>query len=404
MAADVDDLLQALQRQLLEHLDRTGAGRVQQQLVKALLQPRLSGQVLGQVGGEELHVAHAVVFGVQTRPRHQPGVPLHPDHRAVAGRARQRQGEVAQPAEQVQHALARLHVQQVQRAGDHRLVQLGIDLDEIERAEQQFHVPLRQPERQLRRLAAERMHGIVAAWLQEDGEPMRLPERGKLRPVRLGQRLQVPEHQRDGGIAGDEFDLRDVAARFHAVHQRAQRVQLEAQLRNDGMAFAQVGDETRVGFAEAHQRLVLLFHPPHRQAALAPIAPGLPTQRRQHRGRRHVADALQVVQQHLLLGFDLPVFGQMLQHAAGADAEMRAARRHAVRRCGEHFQRLRLVEVLGARGLLHGDGFTRQRTGNEHGLAGLRVALRPAGDATPIVGEMEDVEGLGGLVEAGHGA
>jgi hypothetical protein len=39
-----------------------------------------------------------------------------------------------------------------------------------------------------------------------------------------------------------------------------------------------------------------------------------------------VADALQVVHQHALLGDDLLVLVQVLQHAAGAGAEMRALR------------------------------------------------------------------------------
>ncbi len=88
----------------------------------------------------------------------------------------------------------------------------------------------------------------------------------------------------------------------------------------------EVGDEARILLAEADQGLALLLHAAHREPALAAVAPGGVGQRRQHALGRDVADALQVLQQHALLGDDLLVLGQVLQHAAAAGAEMRAAR------------------------------------------------------------------------------
>ena len=278
--------------------------------------------------------------GIRAGTLHQPGIAFHADHFAIARCARQRQGEVAQAAEQIQHALARLHVQQLQRAGDHRLVELGVDLDEVQRAEHQFDVPLRQPERQLRRIAGERVNGIDATRLQEDRKAFGFSEGRELRLVGIGEWLQVAEHKRDLCIAGDELDLRDVAARVQAIDQCAQRRDLEAQLRDHDMAFADVGHEARILLAEPDQGLVLLLDPAHREATLPAIAPAVPAQWWQHALRRNMADALQVLQQDPLLGLDLP-----------------------------------LVNVH-----------------NFHGQT-----------ATAIQAEIDDGNGLGGLVEASHG-
>src|SRR3546814_3116094 len=97
------------------------------------------------------------------------------------------------------------------------------------------------------------------------------------------------------------------------------------------MAFGQVGDEARIALAEADQGLALLFHPAHREATLAAIAPGDISQRWKQVVRGNVADALQVLEQHALLGQDLLRFGQVLQRAAAAGAEVRAARVDAIR-------------------------------------------------------------------------
>ena len=76
----------------------------------------------------------------------------------------------------------------------------------------------------------------------------------------------------------------------------------------------------------------------------------------------------QVLQQHVLLGRDLLVLVEVLQHATGADAEVRATRHDPVRRRLEHFDRLALVEVAIPAGLLYADQFTRQGARDEHGF------------------------------------
>ena len=108
---------------------------------------------------------------------------------------RQWQGEITQPAEQVQHALTRLYIQQVQRARNHRLIEFGVDLDEIQWAEIELDLPLRQLERQLRYLPVERMHRIQPTRLQEDVEIMCLRKRGQGLLVVVRQRLQVAKYQ-----------------------------------------------------------------------------------------------------------------------------------------------------------------------------------------------------------------
>ena len=90
MAADVDDPLQAFQRQLLQHLDRTRTRGIEQQLVEARLHPRLPGQVLRQVGGMELHIGEAVMRGIGAGALHQAGLAFHANDIAIARRPRQR--------------------------------------------------------------------------------------------------------------------------------------------------------------------------------------------------------------------------------------------------------------------------------------------------------------------------
>jgi hypothetical protein len=172
--------------------------------------------------------------------------------------------------------------------------------------------------------------------------------------------------------------------------------------RHDGVAFDEVGDEARILFAEAHERLVLLLHATHGEAALAAIAPGGIDQRRQHGLGRDVADALQVLQQHALLDVDLFGFVEVLQRAAAAGAEVRAARGNAIGRSDEHLERACLVEMAMARGLLRDDGFAQQGAGHEDRFARTgRLRSGPTGDAAPVMAEVGDLDFERGLVEAG---
>ena len=116
----------------------------------------------------ELDVGHAVGGGVLARAGDQARIALDAHH--LAGMASQRQGEVAQAAEQVEHALVRLRIEQLQGARDHALVEARVDLDEIERAEREVEpVPgQREVERGRRRM--QRLHRLHPARLQQHRE------------------------------------------------------------------------------------------------------------------------------------------------------------------------------------------------------------------------------------------
>ena len=152
------------------------------------------------------------------------------------------------------------------------------------------------------------------------------------------------------------------------------------------------------GCADADHCLVLLLDPFDRQSALAPIAPFFVAERWQPALGADLADALEVFRQHILLDLDLSPGGQMLERASTANAEMRTTRLDAIRRGLDDLQCLRFVEMPRAGGLLHADRFTRQRAGDEHGLAGIRMTFGPTRDAAAIQAEIDDGNGLGGLV------
>ncbi|MNT26725.1 hypothetical protein D3C72_1623180 [compost metagenome] len=65
---------------------------------------------------------------------------LHCHH--FASSLGQRQGKVAQAAEQIEYALIRGRFQPVQRLGHHRFVDPGVDLHEISGPVSQFQIPL----------------------------------------------------------------------------------------------------------------------------------------------------------------------------------------------------------------------------------------------------------------------
>src|SRR5690606_17873314 len=123
------------------------------------------------------------------------------------------------------------------------------------------------------------------------------------------------------------------------------------------------------------------------EAALAPVVPGGIGERRQHPLGLDVADAAQVVQQRALLGLDLLLLAQVLQHAAGAVAEVRAARLDPVRRGLQHLQGAGLVEMAIAAGALGPDPLARQPALDEH-----RLALGIAADAATVMAQVMDIE------------
>ena len=188
----------------------------------------------------------------------------------------------------------------------------------------------------------------------------------------------MAEDQRDRSVAGDEFDLRDAALAVERVDQRGQFGDALAKRRHDRVAMAQLGHETRIQLAKTDHRAAFLLDEPHRETTLAPITPGGVDQRLQHATRLRHGRARQVFQQHVLLGGDLLVLVEVLQHAAGADAEVRAARLHPVRRSLEHFDRLAFIEVAIAAGLLDADRSPGKAPVTNTALPSSRPTPRPS--------------------------
>ncbi len=114
-----------------------------------------------------------------------------------------------------------------------------------------------------------------------------------------------------------------------------------------------------------------------------------------------MADPLQVVHQHALLGDNLLVLVQVLQHATGAGTEMRALGGHPLRRGLQHFHGARLVEMAAAGGLFSHHHLAGQRATDEGDLAALAFT---AGDTATIMAEVEDLGLEWGTVGAGTGS
>ena len=175
MAGYVDDAADVLERQLREHLGCARTGWINQELVEPLFHPLLVRQVAGQIGGMKLDVRNPVALRVVPGARYQTGVAFHAhDLPCSPGKG---QGEIAQTAEQVEHTILRLWIEQLQRAGDHFLIQPGIDLDEIERAESELQVVFWNGKAQFDLLRPERMHRFDSTRLQEQGETTVLGKR-----------------------------------------------------------------------------------------------------------------------------------------------------------------------------------------------------------------------------------
>ena len=218
---------------------------------------------------------------------------------------------------------------------DHAQVHVAIDLDEIERPERDVDVELGDRKRQRHRVGPQRRHAVGAARLQQDRQPVVAHKFDECAAVGVRQGPEIAQGQRHGVVAGRDLDLRDVGARLEAADQRAELGDAQAHRRQQRVALAEVGDEARIVLAEADHHLVLLGHPLDRQASLAAIAPRFAREWFEPARRCHLADALEVFGQHILLGRDLRRGRQVLHAASAAGAEMRAAWLDALRRAHE---------------------------------------------------------------------
>ena len=296
-----------------------------------------------------------------------------------------RQREVAEPAEPVDHAFARLRLQQPQGPRHQRAVDVRIDLGEVGGPERHAHPELRQAIVQGvrgRLRLVERMGAVRAARLQPPLHPVAGAEGAQGVQIRLRQRLQVAQDQHGDRVPRREFDLRQAVTQSHRGDQGAQRRQQGADPLRQHRAGLHVGHVAGLALVEAHQHLALLHHVAHRQAGPVPVTPGGPLQRPQDARRPDLGQMPEVVLQHPLLHGHLGGRVQMLHLAppagAGVQAEVRASRAHALRALAEHGHGLGLFPLVLAPRHAHGHALAGQCAVDEHDLAIVAPGHAPA--------------------------
>ena len=405
VAADVDDATRQTGpagRVQVGH----GLGQREGALSRRIHQPAIGGAVAGQVGRADLKQvlrlearvrAQAVGAGVVAGTLHQGRAALDAQH--LARQRGQRQREVAQAAEPVDHAVARLHAQQPHRPLHQHAVDLRVDLREVGGLERHGHAELGQAVGQRRAALVEPVHGVGPARLQPPLHAVGAAEGAQPIGVGRGQRLQVAQHQRDDLVARGQLDLRQPVALVHAADQLAQWHQHRADRRVQHRAHLHVGHVAALAFVEADQHHALLGHVPHRQPGAEAVAPGRAVQRAQQPFGPHLGQVLQVVLEHPGLHGHLGGRVQVLHLAAaagaGVQAEVRAGGLHALRALArQRRHRALLPGVLAARHL-HLHALAGQRALDEHHLA--------VGAARHALGlEVERLD-LQPIVSVGHG-
>ena len=327
-------------RQCLGQCKRAFARRIDQPLVGHTVLHQHFGRHLEQVARHKLRGRQRAAVGVRVvgrivlaRARHQRLAALDAQH--LARLCRQRQREVAQTAEPVDHAFVRLHLQPLQRTAHQHAVDVGVDLREIRGTERHGDAELGQAVAQLRRVLADAMHGVRPLGLQPPLHARVCGCKG-VQPgqISLAQRLQMAQHQRRHFVTAGQLDLWAGIACLHAGDQCAQRQQQVAHMRRQDGAALHVGDVAALAFVKADQHLALLDHMAHRQARAPAVAPVRPMDGAQQMVGLALAQMPEVVFQHALLHRHLRGRVQVLHLAAatgaGMQAEMRAAWRHAL--------------------------------------------------------------------------
>ncbi len=158
----------------------------------------------------EFHVAHAVTHSVVTCPGHQGLVAL--DTHYPPGDPRQRQGEVAQPTEQIEDLGVGGQPQEVHRPADQRLVDEAVDLDEVSREELHLQVESRQAVDERLNLSLQGSNGVQPPGLQIEPDPVSRLKTAQVRQILRRRRLQHPQHQRRDVVRDCHFDLRQPRA------------------------------------------------------------------------------------------------------------------------------------------------------------------------------------------------
>ena len=200
-------------------------------------------------------------------------------------------------------------------------------------------------------------------------------------------------------VARGDLYLRDALANAQSLDERRKLLGKRREALEEYLAAAQVREIWLVALAKARKDAPLLVHVPHAEPRAASIGKCGTAQRLDHTQRLNAADALEVIEQLALFRGELSLRRQVLQGAAAAHTEMRAARRHAVGRGRQDVEQHGLFELAAPLRHAKAHPFARQRARDEHGLA------RHPRDAAAVVGEIHDVrlERLAGQL-SGHAA
>ena len=320
-------------------------------------------------------------------------------------RARVASGSVKLPSPQNQSITRSsvLHVQQPQRARHQHAVDVRVDLGEVGRLERHGDAELGQRVSQLRAALVQQAAPCPAPWAaattaRRDGRCAKarsLARSPSLSGSRWRSTSAVTSSPQASSICGQ------VSMASMRADQLAQRQQQVAHVRRHDVAFADVGDVAALALVKADQHRALLAHVAHRKARAPAVAPG----RALRSGRStvsglHLAQVPQVVLQHALLDRHLGADVQVLHLAAAAgalvQAEVRAARAHALRRLPVDRRQRGLLPVVLLAVDLGGHPLERQRAFDEHHLA-----VGPAGHALRVDVErvhFQPALGQGGLV------
>jgi hypothetical protein len=348
-------------------------GRIEQDVRIALLQPVGARELAGQIGPEELCIGDAVALGIGARALDQCRLALHTHDTARAPSQCQR--EVAQTAIQIEHLRLGGQFQQLRGGRHQRAVCFGIDLDEIRRPEFQLKIGLGQRVRQSRRRLGQRPHAIQTTALQEYPNPVLALEFAQPGAILLGRSLQYAQYQRRGGIGNCDFDLRQLFADRELPDQLRQRRNQAIDGRREHFAAREAGHQIAAALAESHQHPPLARHVFDAQPRAPPVAPGAALNGLQPAHRRHPAQAFEALGQLQLLELQLRSVVEVLQRAAAADIEVRAARNYALSRRRENLLEMRLVVLPVAARTAKTNRLPRQSPGDESGLGLMDYAL-----------------------------
>ncbi|MNZ93469.1 hypothetical protein D3C78_1125350 [compost metagenome] len=233
----------------------------------------------------------------------------------------QRQGKVAQATEQIEYALIRCRLQPVQRLGDHRFVDGGVDLDEIPGTIRQLQVPLF-------KTIAQRLIGLDRLWFAIAMQPqLGFMERAEFledRQVGIGQRRHVPQQHRQRRAA-EQLHMPECLGFAQAPQHLRQAGHDRLQGLYQHRAVIDAHDVLAASGTETDFEFFCLHVPAHRDAGATAVSELRTAQWRCPLIGFDARDPRQLLGEHALFQGKLFVVGQML-HAATATAAGMGAR------------------------------------------------------------------------------